>query len=88
MSEELIRRLMIRLRDSESGPCVKELEDQVAEPSGEERVVVGDAVLAAAVDVAADQLAERPARLQVFAPARLSTAAYQRSPEMDLARCR
>ncbi|MEZ3183227.1 hypothetical protein KYY02_32610, partial [Streptomyces pimonensis] len=46
----------------------QELEDCVAKPSGEERVVVGDAVLAAAVDVAADQLAEPGTRLQVSIP--------------------
>ncbi|MEV6655032.1 hypothetical protein [Streptomyces sp. NPDC051219] len=32
----------------------QELEDRVAEPSGEERVVFGDAVPANAIDVAAD----------------------------------
>ncbi|MDV9187645.1 hypothetical protein R6L23_05315 [Streptomyces sp. SR27] len=41
----------------------EELEDRVAEPAGEERVGGGDAVLAAAVDVPADQLAEPSDRL-------------------------
>ncbi|MFE7331774.1 hypothetical protein ACFU8W_44180 [Streptomyces sp. NPDC057565] len=54
-------------RSTEAG-VGQELEDRVAEPSGEERVVFGDAVLAAAVDVPADQLAEPGDRLQASAP--------------------